>query len=50
MEERIRVLRGVVYKLNSMGPRTEPWGTPQERGKRDDLIFDALTEKVREDR
>jgi len=25
----MRVLRGVVY-LTSSGPRTEPWGTPQE--------------------
>ena len=25
----MRVLRGVVYRMNSKGPRTEPWGTPQ---------------------
>jgi len=24
----MRVLRGVVYRMNSKGPRTEPWGTP----------------------
>ena len=24
------VLRGVVYMTKSSGPRTEPWGTPQE--------------------
>jgi len=24
----MRVLRGVVYRRNSKGPRTEPWGTP----------------------
>ena len=24
------MLRGVVYLMNSSGPRSEPWGTPQE--------------------
>jgi len=24
----MRVLRGVVYRMDSKGPRTEPWGTP----------------------
>jgi len=23
-------MRGVVYMTKSSGPRTEPWGTPQE--------------------
>jgi len=23
---------GVVYRVNSSGPRTEPWGTPQNKG------------------
>jgi len=26
----MRVVRGVVYMTKSSGPRTEPWGTPQE--------------------
>jgi len=26
----MRMLRGVVYMTKSSGPRTEPWGTPQE--------------------
>ena len=25
-------LSGVVYMMKRMGPRTEPWGTPHERG------------------
>jgi len=28
--EKIRVLSGVVYMTKSRGPRTEPWGAPQE--------------------
>ena len=33
MEERLmRVLRGVLYRLERIGPRTEPCGTPQVRG------------------
>ena len=33
MEERLmRVLRGVVYRLKIIGPRTEPCGTPEMRG------------------
>ena len=33
MEEKLmRVLRGVVYRLKRIGPRTEPCGTSQVRG------------------
>ena len=33
MEEKLmKVLRGVVYRLKRIGPRTEPCGTPQVRG------------------
>ena len=35
MEERLmRVLRGVVYRLKRIGPRTEPCDTPQMRGSK----------------
>ena len=27
----MRVLSGVVYRLNRIGPRTEPWGTSHVR-------------------
>jgi len=28
----ISELSEVVYSVNSSGPRTEPWGTPQNKG------------------
>ena len=31
MEELMRVLSGVVYRLNRIGPRTEPWRKPHVR-------------------
>ena len=32
VRDEIRVLGGVVYMLQSIGPRTEPCGMPHERG------------------
>ena len=32
----MRVLRGVMYMTKSSGPRTEPWGTPQEETCQED--------------
>ena len=33
--------------LKKIGPRTEPWVTPQERGYGGDAKPDAITEKER---
>jgi len=32
MYDSISELSGVVYRVNSSGSRTEPWGTPQNKG------------------
>jgi len=40
----MRVLRGVVYMTKSSGPRTEPWGTPQEEVCQEDGRFHILYE------
>ena len=42
------MLRGIIYMLKRIGPRTEPWGTPQEREWRDDATPEARTEKERD--
>ena len=34
--------------LKRIGPRTEPWGTPQERGQGGDAKPEARTEKERD--
>ena len=44
----MRVLRGVVNMLKRIGPRTEPWGTPQERGYGGDAKPETRTEKERD--
>jgi len=46
----MRVLRGVVYMTKSSGPRTEPWGTPQDDVYLEDRSVSHLTRKQRDDR
>ena len=48
-QEEMRVLRGVVYMTKSSGPRTEPWGTPQELCQEHRSVT-HLTRKRRDDR
>ena len=43
-------LRGVVYMTKSSGPRTEPWGTPQEDMYQEDRSVSHLTRKQRDDK
>ena len=44
------MLRGVVYMTKSSGPRTEPWGTPQEDVCQEERSVTHLTRKGRDDR
>ena len=46
----MRVVRGVVYMTKSSGPRTEPWGTPQEEVCQEDRSVSQFTRKQRDDR
>ena len=43
----MRVLRGVVYMTKSSGPRTDPWGTPQEDVCQEVRSVTHLTRKQR---
>jgi len=47
--EEIRVLRGVVYMMESRGLRMELWGTPQEGLYNDEKVLSHLTQKERDD-
>ena len=42
--------KGIKYNNNNTGPKTEPWGTPQNRSADSDLIWLAVTLKLRPDR
>jgi len=37
---------GSIYKENKIGPRIEPWGTPQKRGAADEEYSPIITEKL----
>ena len=44
------MLRGVVYMTKRSGPKTEPWGTPQEDVCQEDRSVRHLTRKGRDER
>ena len=47
-KDKVRVLRGVVHVLKTIGPRTEPWGMPQGRGQGGNVKPEARTENERD--
>ena len=50
MEELMRVLSEVVYRLNRIGLRTEPWGTPHVREDEEERCGWMETADVRDDK
>jgi len=40
----------VVYKINSRGPRMEPWGTPHVQEWQEEKLLLHLTRKERDDK
>ena len=50
VNEMMRVLSGVVYRLNRIGPRTEPWGTPHVREDEGERCGGMKTADVRDDK
>lgn len=46
----MRWLNGVVYRMKRSGPKTEPWGTPQDSGRGCEQWLEALTENDLEDK
>ena len=50
VKELMRVLSGVVYTLNRIGPRTEPWRTPHVREDEGDRCGGMETADVRDDK
>ena len=49
-KKEIRVMRGVVYMTKSRGPRTDPWGTPQEKVWKEERLSSHLTRKEQDDK
>ena len=46
----MKVLSGVVYRLNRIGPRTEPWGKPYVRQDEGERCSGMETADVRDDK
>ena len=44
----MRILRGVVYRLNRIGSRKEPWGTPHVREDEGERCGGMKTADVRD--
>ena len=50
VDESTKWLSGVVYRLNRIGPITEPWGTPHEREDEGERCGGMETADVRDDK